>query len=252
MTCRRLLAGLAVATAITLSACGNSPTNRPAAAPPSSAPIETTAPQPTAPPAPAATARVARLKDEGAALAIYSAPGGAERQRLAPTTEFGSPRALRITADAPGWLEVALPDRPNGSTGWVDANAVTVVSIDVLVRVDLAARTLVAITNGQPVIETPVAVGSAANPTPTGSFYVTDLVATEQPSGPYGPFAVGLSAHSDTLTQFGGGDGQIAIHGTNQPTSIGTAASHGCIRVPNDVVTRLIELLPLGTPVEIA
>ena len=59
------------------------------------------------------------------------------------------------------------------------------------------------------------------------------------------------SAHSFTLSEFGGGDGQIGIHGTNQPDSIGTSASHGCVRVPNEVITALAGNIPLGTPVTI-
>ena len=48
-----------------------------------------------------------------------------------------------------------------------------------------------------------------------------------------------------------GGDGQIGIHGTNQPASIGNAVSHGCVRVPNEIITQLAHNLPLGTPVTI-
>ncbi|MEO5678891.1 MAG: L,D-transpeptidase [Acidimicrobiales bacterium] len=100
-----------------------------------------------------------------------------------------------------------------------------------------------------PVLHTAVAVGSPAAPTPTGRFSLVDKLDTGSSGSAYGPFALGLSAHSDVLTEFGGGDGQIGIHGTNDPTSIGQAVSHGCIRVPNDVILRLASALPLGTPV---
>jgi lipoprotein-anchoring transpeptidase ErfK/SrfK len=105
--------------------------------------------------------------------------------------------------------------------------------------------------DGQVAVETPVAVGADATPTPTGRFYVTDVIDTGRPNGAYGPFAIGLSAHSDVLDQFAGGDGQIGIHGTNEPASIGTSASHGCVRVPNEVVAALAGTIPLGTPVTI-
>jgi lipoprotein-anchoring transpeptidase ErfK/SrfK len=78
---------------------------------------------------------------------------------------------------------------------------------------------------------------------------VTDKLDTGEPAGPYGPYALGLSAYSEVLTEFAGGDGQVGIHGTNVPSSIGEAASRGCLRVPNDVVERLARILPLGTPV---
>ncbi len=64
-------------------------------------------------------------------------------------------------------------------------------------------------------------------------------------------FAIGLSGHSNTLSEFAGGDGQIAIHGTNDPGTIGTKVSHGCVRVNNDVILKLATL-PLGTPVVIS
>jgi lipoprotein-anchoring transpeptidase ErfK/SrfK len=63
---------------------------------------------------------------------------------------------------------------------------------------------------------------------------------------------LGLSARSDTVTEFNGGDGIIGIHGTNNPGSIGHAASLGCVRVPNEVITEIASLVPLGTPVLIS
>ncbi len=55
------------------------------------------------------------------------------------------------------------------------------------------------------------------------------------------------------LTEFAGGDGVIGIHGTDRPDLVGTDVSSGCIRLPNDVITALVEDigLPLGTPVTI-
>ena len=53
------------------------------------------------------------------------------------------------------------------------------------------------------------------------------------------------------LKQFGRGDGQIAIHGTNAPKALGTDVSHGCIRVSNAGITKMAKILPQGVPVEI-
>ena len=78
---------------------------------------------------------------------------------------------------------------------------------------------------------------------------MTDKLETPNPEGGYGLYAFGLSGYSETLTEFAGGDGQIGIHGTNDPTSIGNAVSHGCIRLPNDIVESLATMVPLGTPV---
>ncbi len=52
-------------------------------------------------------------------------------------------------------------------------------------------------------------------------------------------------------TSYAGGNGQLGIHGTSEPWSIGRDVSHGCIRVHNGVVRRLARIIPLGTPVVI-
>jgi len=168
------------------------------------------------------------------------------------TTKLGSKSTL-LALDVEGdWVKVALPIRPNGSTGWVKKDAVELRTSTKAITVDLASRKLVLTDNGEPVLTTEVAIGSKQNPTPAGSFFVTDLLDTGNANGAYGPFAFGLSGHSDTLSEFGGGDGQLGIHGTNEPASIGQSVSHGCVRVPNDIVEQLVGLVPLGTPVTIS
>ncbi len=171
---------------------------------------------------------------------------------VSATTPYGTSRTLRVveaTTDGQ-WLRVVVPARPNNTTGWVAAADVDLRAVTHRIAVDLSDRTLVLTDGAEEVIRTTVAVGTAENPTPTGQFFVTDKIATN-PDGAYGPFAFGVAAWSDTLSEFGDGDGQIAIHGTDQPAVLGTAASHGCIRVPNDVADRLAALLPLGVPVDI-
>jgi lipoprotein-anchoring transpeptidase ErfK/SrfK len=170
--------------------------------------------------------------------------------RLAGSTPLGSPRVLLVQEVVPGWVQVALPTRPNGSTGWVAADQVRVETVNDLITVDLAARRLTLVVAGRTLTTTTVAIGSTANPTPTGRFFVTDLVRPPDPKGTYGAFALGLSGHSATLSEFGSGDGQIGIHGTNEPGSIGQPVSHGCIRVPDDVAP-MLERVALGTPVVI-
>jgi lipoprotein-anchoring transpeptidase ErfK/SrfK len=134
----------------------------------------------------------------------------------------------------------------------VRADQVQLERLDHRVTIDLAARQLTVWVDDQVQRVVDVAVGSAENPTPTGSFFVVDKLDTTNDAGAYGPYAFGLSAHSDTLTEFAGGDGQIGIHGTNDPSSIGRAVSHGCVRLPNDAITQLAAELPLGTPVVIS
>ena len=251
------IASLLLAVSLVLGACGGpGPDDR----------AHLTEPRATteAAPAPTTTAAApAAVEDEEPVAVIARAdsalPVRAEPDAEAPveaelpaTTEFGSPRALLVTGRQPGWVRVQLPVRPNGSQGWVPEGAVDLVAGEHRVEVDLAARRLTVFAGDAVVLETPVAVGAPDAPTPTGTFAVIDRLQSPDPASPYGPFALGLSAHSDTFSEFAGGDGQIGIHGTDDPTSIGQAVSHGCVRVPNDIVARLAELLPLGTPVIVA
>jgi hypothetical protein len=192
---------------------------------------------------------------------VYAAPGDARPERTLPaTTAFDSPTVLSVLSegdgDDAGWLHVALPVRPNGSTGWIRAADVELRPVEVAVEVDLDARELTvrdltAATEDAVILRTPTAIGDADHPTPTGTFFVTDKLDTGDPGGAYGPYALGLSAYSEVLTEFAGGEGQVGIHGTDTPASVGQAASKGCLRVPNGVVEQLAHLLPLGTPVTI-
>lgn len=171
---------------------------------------------------------------------------------LEAATILGSPRVFLVeTGPIDGWVEVSLPVRPNGTTGWVRAGTLDLRVLDHAIFVDLSDRMLRVEIANEVVLETEVAVGSPQNPTPTGNYFVTDIVELTDPTGPWGPFALGLSAFSDTISEFNGGDGIIGIHGTNRPASIGQPVSLGCVRVPNEVAARLAELVELGTPVEI-
>lgn len=210
---------------------------------------------PTSPETPSnAPASVARAS---AKLRVYDAPGDQTPARtLAATTDFGTPTVVLVskvgTGASAGWLEVLLPVRPNGTTGWIRAGDVELRDVTLAIEIDLQARELTVSEDGDVLLTTPTAIGDPDHPTPTGQFYVVDKLETPDPGGAYGPYALGLSARSEVLTEFGGGDGQVGIHGTNVPTSIGQPVSHGCLRVGNDVIERLVNLLPLGTPVTIS
>lgn len=187
-------------------------------------------------------------------LAVFAAAGDAEPIiTLEAATILGTPRVVKVLEgpDA-GWMRVSLPVRPNGSEGWIRADDVTLFVHDRRVEVDLSDRRLEVIGPGGTLLETTVAIGSSSSPTPTGSFFVTDSVIVGNPGGPWGPWAFGLSAYSDVVTEFNGGNGIIGIHGTNRPGSIGYAQSLGCVRVPNEIALELGELISAGVPVEIA
>lgn len=173
-------------------------------------------------------------------------------------TDAGAPTTFAVIGDAsagaarevPGWYHVALRDRPNGSTGWMPEASVSLTKTPFRIFVDLRGRTLRVEKDGTGVFTTEIAIGTDENPTPVNGTYVTELIENTDPGGSYGPYAFGLAMHSDTLSEFGGGDGQVGIHGTNRPELIGQAVSHGCVRLTNDDVKELVDLqLPLGVPV---
>jgi hypothetical protein len=168
------------------------------------------------------------------------------------TTILGTVSVYAVVGDpVDGWLEVVLPTRPNGTTGWIRSEDVSLYVVEGQIVVDLSERTLTYYEHGKEMLRSTVAVGTSRNPTPTGHFYVTDSVTMGYEGSPWGPHALGLSARSDTITEYNGGDGIIGIHGTNRSDSIGKAASLGCVRLGNEAITALHEMVPIGTPVEI-
>jgi lipoprotein-anchoring transpeptidase ErfK/SrfK len=185
-------------------------------------------------------------------LAVYSAP---RPQRpslfLRNHDQIGSPRALLVHTERKHWVRVFLPRRPNGVTGWIPRKAVRLLKNPYRIQVRLRAHRLVLWKGDRVVLRTRTVVGKPSTPTPTGTFFVTDLLRPSDPNGAYGPYAFNLSAHSRVFFHFAGGDGVVAIHGTDAPWLLGQSASHGCVRVGNPVIRRLARVLPLGTPVVI-
>jgi lipoprotein-anchoring transpeptidase ErfK/SrfK len=188
----------------------------------------------------------------GGQLAAYRSPAAARPFLvLGRTTAFGSPTVVLVRAVRRDWLQVLLPNRPNGLSGWVRRSTVTLSKVRYRLRVSLATRQLVVYYDNTELFRTAAAVGAPATPTPTGLFFLTDAVRVPASQPAYGPFALGLSGHSPVLARFGDGDAQIALHGTASPGLLGRAVSHGCVRISNSQISRLARLLPLGTPVQI-
>lgn len=146
--------------------------------------------------------------------------------------------------------EVQLPIRPNGATGWVRAADVRLRVVHTRIAVDLSQRRITLFRDGRVVLVTTAVIGAPSTPTPTGRFYVNQRLLTVNPIGDFGPGAVGISAFSPVLLHWVQG-GPIAIHGTNAPDMMGFAVSHGCLRVRNVEIRRLLRLAEEGTPVEI-
>jgi lipoprotein-anchoring transpeptidase ErfK/SrfK len=181
-------------------------------------------------------------------------PGGPAVAALGALNPFGARQTLGVIG-APGsggWLHVDLPVRPNGSTGWIPESAAQLTWTPYSIQVSLAARSLILWRGSQEVLSSPVAVGSPSTPTPPDRTYVWELVQPGDSTGSYGPYIFGLAEFSDAYAVFNGGNAQIAIHGNDEPASIGQAISNGCVRLPNSTVRQLAGLLPLGTPVTIA
>jgi lipoprotein-anchoring transpeptidase ErfK/SrfK len=118
------------------------------------------------------------------------------------------------------------------------------------IDVSLSGHRLVVYRAGRPVLRAPVAVGTPDTPTPVGRYFVNERFVLANPNGPFGVAALGISAHSTVLRNWVQG-GPIGIHGTNEPRLIGDAASHGCIRLFNQDMSRVFKLAPAGTPVVI-
>jgi lipoprotein-anchoring transpeptidase ErfK/SrfK len=185
-------------------------------------------------------------------IEIYREPkAGRPFRAMANPVEPGVPLVFLVKQAHAGWLEVYVPVRPDGTTGWIRASHVRLLYDPYSVKVSLGAHRLTVSRKGTVVDRQRISVGQSATPTPRGVYYITALFSLIDPSGPYGPYAFGLSGFSNVLRSFGGGPGQLAIHGTNDPGGIGSNVSHGCIHVLNAEITRLARELPLGTPVQI-
>jgi lipoprotein-anchoring transpeptidase ErfK/SrfK len=191
---------------------------------------------------------------QGPQIDVHSAPNGPTTQTLNSPLPEGTPLTLLltpgITQTGGGWLQVFLPTKPNGSTGWIPASEVKVQGDPYRLVVTQSTHQLTLYNLDNLVRSYPIAVGAPETPTPLGTYYITELLKTTNPDV-YGDYAYGLSGHSPTLTDFDGYDAEIGLHGTGDPSSIGQSVSHGCVRLNNTDVDALVPVLPLGTPIEI-
>jgi lipoprotein-anchoring transpeptidase ErfK/SrfK len=145
-----------------------------------------------------------------------------------------------------------LPGRPNGSKGWIAQHGTVLASTAWQISVRTSKRRVLVYRDGHRVRRFGAVVGKPSTPTPHGQFFVEETVQMP-PGSAGGPFALALSARSNVFQEFEGGPGQIAIHGiANLGGTMGTAVSHGCIRLANRSVTWLAARVPPGTVVTIA
>lgn len=149
------------------------------------------------------------------------------------------------------WLHVRLPGRPNGRTGWIVERATTPRSTPWRIVAHTSSPRLSVYRNGRLARTVRAVVGSRSTPTPHGEFFVEEVIQLRaRDIG--APFALALSARSSVLQEFDGGPGQIGVHGlSNVGGVLGTATSHGCVRLDNRVMRWLVVRIAPGTPVTI-
>jgi lipoprotein-anchoring transpeptidase ErfK/SrfK len=192
-------------------------------------------------------------------LAIYDDPGAAAPSKTVPNPwllneepDKQIPQVFLVEEQRPdGWLRVLLAERPNGSTGWIRQSDVQLTPNPYRMQVKLGDHKITVFQGTNLIYEGDVAIGKPETPTPPGKYYTRVLIQAPDPNTVYGPFAYGLSAHSEVLTEFSGGDAEVGVHGNNDQSVLGKSVTAGCIRMDNDQITKLSKVLPLGTPVEI-
>lgn len=191
---------------------------------------------------------VARTQPDRAAPALTTV----SRRRPLTKTRTRLPVLARTRDDLGAtWLRVMLPGRPNGRTGWIRARGTTPGFTSWRVVVITSSRQVRAYYDGKLIRTFRAVVGAAATPTPTGRFFIEESIRLggDEVGAPY---ALALSARSTVLQRFAGGPGQIALHGTNNVGGVlGTAASHGCLRLSARAITWLATRLRPGTRVTV-
>jgi lipoprotein-anchoring transpeptidase ErfK/SrfK len=214
-------------------------------------------------PAGAGAARVPASQPLVALLHDHVARGGPSGQArriesvAARRPLTGARTVLPVLGHASGrrgssWLRVRLPGRPNGHSGWISVNRTRRTETPWRVRVDLSARRVTVYRGGYARRHFRAVVGKPSTPTPRGAFFVEEALALSSYEAG-GPFALATSARSNVFQEFEGGPGQIGIHGTNNLTgALGTASSHGCIRLGTRAITWLARRIGAGVPLTIA
>jgi hypothetical protein len=172
---------------------------------------------------------------------------------LRPLTGVRTVLPVLGRARSPGgklWMRVRLPGRPNGHVGWIAARRTRQTATEWRLALTLSARLIVVYHDGRASRRFRAVVGKPSTPTPRGHFFVEEPLAIPGQVG--GPFALATSARSDVLQEFEGGPGQIAIHGTDYLAgALGSAASHGCIRLSTSAITWLAHRIGSGVPLMI-
>jgi hypothetical protein len=193
-----------------------------------------------------------RVRPGLAARAFPNADARVLGEVAAASKYYGVPLVLWVeTTTADGrWGRVELPYVFPRRDAWIRLRGLETETTWVRVDVDLSTHTVRVYKRDDLLATVPGATGAPASPTPPGEYVVTDRVAF--PAGHYlGTFAFGISGIQPRLPAGWTGGNQLAIHGTNSPSTIGQSVSAGCVRVSEAALDRFKPLLRLGTPVVI-
>jgi lipoprotein-anchoring transpeptidase ErfK/SrfK len=202
-------------------------------------------------PAPAGISQVAIVLADSPR---YASPGTRVAGTVRSTWEY-RPSILPVIATRPGWVQVRLPQRPNGSTAWLPSDDVNLEQTAYRIVVNVTTKRLALYEGGKQAFSAPAGIGTASDPTPPGHYFLAFDEQPPQPNPGYGPFIMVTSAHSPNIADWeGSGDALIGIHGPlGQDAAIGTAGakvSHGCIRLHESAQVKL-RAVPPGTPIDI-
>jgi len=246
---------LLVVTLAALTGCATTPVALPRHVAPTPSATATPTPTPSSTPTPAGwqlsagESLIAVTKQSS--VVVRSRWGGPRRWWLHNPNASGAPLIFLVVAQRGDGWDVRVPARPNGGVGWVRDSDVQLQVDPYAVRASLHRRVLAVYKNGRVIRVMRIGVGRPSAPTPTGDFFLTELLQAANPNGAYGPYAYGTSAFSDVFSEFEGGPGQIGVHGTNDPSSIGRNVSHGCLRLGAQDIRALAQMVPAGTPLTI-
>lgn len=190
---------------------------------------------------------------KGPSVALYSEPDvpvPSGRTLENPTWE-GLALTFLVRERGTEWLHVQFMGRPNSGLAWIRASDVTLRRVPNHILIERGAKRLSVMQGDEVIFQTDVATGKDESPTPLGTFFVDGIVRLSPPHRAYGVGQVSFSGFSEVYDSFGGGVGQVALHGTQDPALIGTPASAGCVRMRNEDITRVMGMAATGTPVEV-
>jgi hypothetical protein len=184
-----------------------------------------------------------------ASTVLYREPGGDKRLRITPRTEWGSTRVLGVVSQRGEWLGVQASELKNGEIAWIPRDKASLDCVSWSLHADLSKRTLLVRHNGNTVRKLRVAIGRKDNPTPKGRFTVTDRLQVTSTDSAYGCCVLALTGHQTDLPPYWPGGDRLAVHATNDESSIGQPVSLGCMRTESAQARWLINHIPLGSPV---